>query len=395
MSISDRLKGTARVRIISADKTHFLNILNASGIVLNDLESINELVVEATINISQLEHLECLAETKGVSIEVQKFSGIHLAFKQLFHRPVLILGFILYTLVVLYLPGKVLFVCVEGNTTIPAGVIVEKAEDAGLYFGANRKTVRSEHIKNILLTAMPELQWAGVNTKGCVATISVVEKTQPDDRSDSAKNCNIVASTDGVIDAITVIRGTQLCRVGQAVKAGDVLVSGYTDGANTIKLIGTQAEVYAKTIHQSKAVIALARECRTTVTRKKTNYSLIFRKKEIKLQKDSGISSSRCVKMYSKYTLTLPGGFQLPFSIVKETIIDYETEQSITSETSAAELAQTGTLQYLQEKMVAGKVLSSVVDYDCNNDVFVLYGKHLCREMISKVYEEEIIIGNE
>lgn len=35
-------------------------------------------------------------------------------------------------------------------------------------------------MKNALLSAIPELQWAGVNTYGCRAVISVRERTLPE-----------------------------------------------------------------------------------------------------------------------------------------------------------------------------------------------------------------------
>ena len=37
--------------------------------------------------------------------------------------------------------------------------------------------IRSEKVKNSLLQRIPQLQWAGINTDGCVAVISVREKT--------------------------------------------------------------------------------------------------------------------------------------------------------------------------------------------------------------------------
>ena len=88
-------------------------------------------------------------------------------------RPVLLAGLGILFLLAMYLPSRVLFIRVEGNMQIPDRQILAAAEECGIRFGASRREVRSEKVKNALLSSVPQLQWAGVNTAGCVATISV------------------------------------------------------------------------------------------------------------------------------------------------------------------------------------------------------------------------------
>ena len=54
--------------------------------------------------------------------------------------------------------------------------ILERAEYCGVHFGAKAGSVRSEQVKNRLLFEIPELRWAGVNTTGCTAVITVAER---------------------------------------------------------------------------------------------------------------------------------------------------------------------------------------------------------------------------
>ena len=83
----------------------------------------------------------------------------------------MVIGLCLLLLLVCILPTRVLFMRVEGNESIPENLILEAAEDCGIRFGASRSAVRSEKVKNGILSRISELQWVGVNTKGCIAVI--------------------------------------------------------------------------------------------------------------------------------------------------------------------------------------------------------------------------------
>ena len=65
-------------------------------------------------------------------------------------------------------------------------------------------------------------------------------------------------SRDGFIVSATVTRGNFLCRVGQSVKAGQVLISGYTDCGICIQATRAEGEIYAQTSRDFAAVTPLS-----------------------------------------------------------------------------------------------------------------------------------------
>ena len=79
-------------------------------------------------------------------------------------------------------------------------------------------------MKNALLQQIPTLQWAGINTDGCVATISVREKTVQMQQDVRYPVISIVAVRDGYITQMTVTAGSAGCKVGQSVEKGQVLI---------------------------------------------------------------------------------------------------------------------------------------------------------------------------
>lgn len=315
--------------------------------------------------------------------------GLYWVGRRLLGRPVLLTGMLLLLTLVLVLPTRVLFIEVEGNSHIPARQILEAAESCGIRFGVSRREVRSERMKNALLAAIPDLQWAGINTSGCTAVISVRERTTPDAQTEENFVSSIVASRDGVISEMTVLQGNGICKVGQAVKAGQVLVSGYTDCGICIRATRAKAEIYADTRRDLTAIMPCAYVQRGQIVRSEKKYSLIIGKKRINFDKGSGISDSSCVKMYEETYVTLPGGFRLPVILVTEEWIWYdEAAVTMEQETAAAVLTESAG-HYLSGLMVAGSVNQRAESVVADDGCYRLYGAYACTEMICKTRIEE------
>lgn len=385
--------GVIHIRITAGSPEESLSCANAAGIVMRDIRYVDDLTLEAKIEKRNLKQLQDLMRRRGERLEIKKRFGIYWQMKALLHRPVLVGGMLLMFLLTVFLPGRVLFVQVEGNRAVERSAILNSAEKCGIYFGASRREVRSEQVKNALLAAIPELQWAGVNTYGCVAVISVRERSTVQPAEEDSGVCSIVAARDGVILESTVTKGNALCKVGQAVKEGQVLISGYTDYGICIKGTRAEGEIFAQTLRKIEVVAPLNSVSRGEITDQNTRYSLLVGKNLIKFYKDSGISDMSCAKMYSVKYLTLPGGYELPVALVTEKLTHYAQESSV-SNTDSFQWLKEYSEQYLQGTMVAGKILQSVVTLDMQGGLCQLYGEYACSEMIGRIRNEEILQRN-
>jgi sporulation protein YqfD len=302
-------------------------------------------------------------------------------------RPVLLLGLLVFIIVTMYLPSRVLFFEVEGNVTVPTKLILEKCQQCGISFGVSRSEVRSEKMKNALLDAIPQLQWAGINTSGCTAVISVRERSEAIVTEEEHTVSSIVASRDGIITQCTATRGNLLCKPGQAVMAGAVLISGYTDCGICIRANSAEGEVFAKT-ERNLSVISPSiwtQKKEKTVTAKK--FAVIIGKKRINFYKDSGILDTSCDKMYSESYVTLPGGFRVPVILVTEVYTYRQSVQTQIEEPTLSKFAQ----NYLQQQMVSGTILSMNETVQLMESAYYLKGKYICTEMIGRIRNEEII----
>ena len=301
-------------------------------------------------------------------------------------RKMLIVGMGILLFSAFFLPTRILFVRVEGNSRIPENRIIRAAEDSGIRFGASRKNVRSEKVKNSLLDKIPQLQWAGVNTSGCTAVISVRERAANREEPESSGVSSIVADRDGYILSCTVTQGTAQVQPGQSVQNGQTLISGYTECGICIQATQAKGEIIAQTHRELTAIAPVNCLHRTGSTGISRRLSLLLGKKRIFFLKGSGISDAGCGRIYKQYNFTLPGGFRLPIALCVDTYQHYSLEDG------KAEVSAFGgfTRQYLETQMVAGQILRETQRIVPNGDVLRFQGSYVCTEAIGKVKPEQI-----
>ena len=381
------------IELVSADIPNLLAEINQTGIMLRNIERIDELTVRATVSIEELDVLRALLSRRSEKIRVFGKRGTYWHLRSFLHRPILIVGLIFLCVLSAWIPSRIFFIAVEGNSNIPAQKILAYAEQCGIRFGASRTTVRSERLKNALLEAMPELQWAAVNTTGCVAVISVQERAITEAQKPAGGVSSIIAVRDGIITDCTVKKGTALCKVGQAVQAGEVLVSGYNDCGLIIQALRADAEIFAQTRRSNSVTMPLDFQYRGEIIQTQRKYSLIFGKKKINFYNDSGISDGTCVKIYAEYPLKLPGGFALPIALAVESVIHYDTVAvQVNQEDVLTELKHVSR-EYILSQMISGEILGSRQSVDISNQLCTLTEEFTCKEMIGRVKNEENIVS--
>lgn len=373
----------------AGDPVFFLSKLTDAGVTVQNIAFLDAFRVRFDVEKKALCSVIKLAERLGIKIKILRMCGLYALAAALRKRFLLACGIAAIIFLTLYIPTRVFFVSVEGNERINKMYILEQAENVGIFFGASRKDVRSEQMKNKLLQAIPELKWAGINTFGCRAEIYVVERETNELRYNATqKPQGIYATSDGIVSSITVTKGSPVCKPGQAIRKGQLLVSGYTDCGLITRTEQAEATVRGTTQRRIDALAPDFEESRGEIVDVSSNWSLQIGKKQINLCIDSGNSGSECGKIYERYTLTLPGGFSLPVSVIKETVTTYETDSYSTGldETQIKQLAD----HYISGCIIEGNVISSETSVHSDNGILQLTGIYTCNELIGKLKDEEI-----
>lgn len=136
---------------------------------------------------------------------------------------------------------------------------MQALEELGIAPGTLGPSIDSPETRNRMLLRMPELAWLGrepLRAGGC--RCCVTERQQPPDTRAPYAVANVVAARDGVLTEVSVTEGMRLCAVGDTVRQGQLLVSGYEDYGLFIRPVCASAEIYARTWHTGTVVTPLS-----------------------------------------------------------------------------------------------------------------------------------------
>lgn len=391
MNLWNSLSGMTEAELVSADLLGAFTRLTDAKIPIRNVNIKDDMTAHFTVARKDYPLVERLCRRRGDLIQKQAALGLFWTINRFLHRPVLLAGLFLLLILELFLPTRVLFLEVEGNKRIPSRVILSAAEDCGIRFGASRRRVRSEKVKNALLSAVPDLQWAGVNTYGCKAVISIRERAvKMFSDPEEMQIRNIIASADGVIISCTAQKGNLLCYPGQVVKKGEILISGFIDCGLCIQAVKAEGDILAQTQHSFSAISPSAAEVRTEAEYVRRYYSLLIGKKRIKIWKDSGIWDSSCGRMYEEQYMILPGSFRLPIALAVDQISVYRTSNKTIPAEESESLLSAFAEKYLRNHMIAGAVTEKREQSEDGDGFVYLSGKYNCTEMIGRAHWEQI-----
>ena len=384
------ISGQLWVELTSAEPELAVSAYAGAGIPMEDLQPQGALTLRFWMPRCCYPQARKLAQKRGDCLKILGKRGIYWMLPRLLRRPVLLLGAAVLTGLTLFLPSRILFVQVEGNAAVPARQILEAAAQSGLAFGTSRRQVRSEKVKNALLSKIPQLQWAGVNTSGCVATVSVRERTGLPPAQDPGGVSSLCAVRDGYIRSITATAGTALVQPGQTVQAGQVLISGYTDCGLCLRGEQAKGEVFAQTQQELTAVLPAKWTLRGQRLAQRRSYSLLIGKKRINLWKDSGIWEDTCGRMYEEHYITLPGGFRLPLALCIQTRTTFALTSETIPEAQAGKELTDFARRTVLKRMVAGEIQQAAEHLRQDGGCFWLEARYVCQEMIARQRQEQI-----
>lgn len=306
-------------------------------------------------------------------------------------RLALLLGLPLALVLAIVVSNTVVRVDIRGCEAVEEIRVRRALDTLGVRFGAWGPSLNSEQIRNGMLRLVPELRWVGVNWSGMRADVQVAERTRPRAPTLRTGAADLIACTDGVITEVEALNGQALCAPGDAVRAGDVLISGMVDLERLRVATRALGEVYADT---RRAV-----EVRTPAYRTQFEAEgpasvclwLCAGRKRIKIFGNSGIMMDGCVKMISRGTMRLPGGVEVPLGLCIETCRPAVRRSAPLEEGAAARLLERCADRLLAEAMVAGRVTAADTALRTDGGVYRLIKTAHCREMIARSAEIPIL----
>lgn len=321
-----RLTGLVRAEILSAEPELLLNRCGRAGLPLRQIRRTGDFGVEIELPERDLPALRDLAAGCGGEIRVLELRGGSRSRRLLRSRSALLLSLLLAGCLLLASSLFIWEIRVVGCERLSSGQVLRSLADAGVESGAFWPGIDPDLVRSRVLSELPELQWMTVNISGSRATVLVREReVLPPDLGEQGP-ADVVAACDGVIRSTAVLRGHGLVQPGDAVLAGEVLVSGTVESITAPpRFVRAMAEIQAETWHEKTAVCPLEmpeqQEKKTGIGR----FALQIGKKRLYFGPSGGKGLDGCGKIVHEYTLGVEGLFALPLRLLRETPLSAQT----------------------------------------------------------------------
>lgn len=337
----------------------FLNQLAANRITFWD---INRRGGELTLKVL-LRDYKKLHRIKGknrIRTKVICRKGLPFRLKKYRLRWGLAAGVAVYFGLIFYLSTFIWNVQVVGNVDLSKTDVLSVCKTLGLYEGAKRSSLDAEIIRTRLALELPGVSWASVNIEGATATVNISEALKP--QQQEKLPCNLVAAKDGIIERLEVTEGTNKVKVGQTVKAGDMLVSGITEYKDGSSSFGpSSGKVYAKTESTITYLATFVQSEKIYIGDPKQKTVLSFFGLDIPLY--LGSFKGNFEKTLEEQKIEYNNAY-LPIKLTTATFRRVDTRAFLIDETVARELAATKLEELERQELSNAQILSKNVEYE-------------------------------
>ena len=205
--------------------------------------------------------------------------------------------------------------------------LISELSESGLSVGSLWHKIDTSAVEAKALLSSETVAWLNVNRRGTVAYVTAVPKRVSDDSDNkTGAYCNVVASRDCVIEKITVKRGVALVKVGETVRAGDVLISGVIPTELGGGVCYAEGSVIGRFSDKVSSFSASVSTRKVYSEPKIQNITLKLFKKEINIFKRYGNLEDTCDIIEKKRQLTLFSK-AIPITLTVTECVEYTEEK--------------------------------------------------------------------
>ncbi len=354
------LRGSVRAEVSGAAPQRLLNAMSEAGIDFWDAAPGDAFTIRLGLYSRDLREVRALAPRCQCEIKLLRESGAPVVRRRLRRRAALL---VTAAACFVLLAASSLFVwdiSVEGNENVPTGEILRALAACGVEPGAFWPGWSSDEIRNSVILDIPELAWLGVSVDSSRALIRVRERTAAPELIDADGPGSVTAGATGIIESMRVYQGAPLAAVGDAVVAGETLVSGEMPSeVGDTRYVRASAEVTARTWYELSASAPIEYAALTEEDTH-TRWALIIGDKRINFYLGSSQTPPGCGKIITEYPLAWDGVFTLPVTIVRERTVEYSSSETTADEGELAARLEGGLKSTLERKLAGrGEILDA------------------------------------
>ncbi len=236
----------------------FLNLANEADIELWNTRK-EGIALTFCCAADEYRRLRPIARRCGARMRVCRRVGLPFLVRPFRKRWGLTVGVLAAMILLQVLSSRIWIISVSGNERVSTEEILSVLRPLGIVTGGNFDAVDIPTVQLTAVQQLEEIRWLSVSARGSHIFVQVKEREPTVPIADTAP-ANVVSTCDGVVVSIRVTDGAAAVKVGDAVTADTLLISGVTDSTVGPILRHAQGEVIARTTVTHSVTVPLTEE---------------------------------------------------------------------------------------------------------------------------------------
>ena len=220
------LHGYVIIQLEGLSAARFLRRLTEAGIRVTNVKRLDAGSMRLTIPARRFFDLRRLRKGLGLRIHIVGRGGLPFIARKLYRRPVLWIGTTVLFLCMTLASSRIWMIRIGETNRVDPDEILELLSEHGIRPGSRIEGPILITAANDLSARIHDAAWIGLDREGVLLRVSVVESLPESPKKSTAIPSDVVAEKDGIVTSVLVMRGQARVKVGDRVRAGDVLISG-------------------------------------------------------------------------------------------------------------------------------------------------------------------------
>ncbi len=310
------------------------DILGTSGADIKYIRMSEEGLCFAA-GLSQCRMIETVLNSAGLTVETVREHGIWRIFRKYKKRIGIPIGAVIFFLLIFLSEQFIWSFEVIGNDEVPDREIIARLDELGCAVGTYIPSIDFDTLHNMFLLEDERFSWISVNLRGTHASVEVRETKPPATVIDEDTPYNLVASEDGIIEYIEILRGQKIAREEEMVREGELLASGIVQMKHGLRLLHARGTVMARVKREIKIEVPFEDTVREPTGREFSEKSLNFFGISIKLFKNTSNLPENCDKIEREAPLCFFDVVTVPITLHETVYREYSNVPFVRSEDEA------------------------------------------------------------
>lgn len=378
------LRGTAVIEITGVQPERILNFCAENGIEFRDTDKKDDYCLTMRIYSSDRKAVCAQSGKNGLEIKILTERGGRGLKAAVRRRAVLLIMLTAFIPALLVSSLFIWKIDVCGNSSLSTAQVLRTLEECGVSCGTFWPALSSDAVRTEVLLRRPEIAWISVNVHSSRAEVILHERIDKPEIVNESLPCDIVAAKSGIIRKMSVLEGQAAASPGDAVAAGDTLVSACMQSeTGEDRLVHASAIVQADTWYEISACTPLYEQVKVKSSGSNREFSIIIGKKRINLFDDSRNKSHSCDKINRLRYISVGSAFVLPVGYAVQENTEYSTRLCpVDMEKAVIRLKATLNAE-LKRQINGGSIVSAEYSVSESDELMTVTLRAQCSENIA------------